>query len=391
MLVRPHASARERELFGRQAEGRSRHCIAQPTLRAVQAASASSYSGISPRHVDTEGRSSSPAPSTADRTRRPHPRRANPRLGGQLEPEQQHQGHLGRRRRRCGERELKRCSRARPTTCSGSPGRWTRRLPRAHDRGDAAPRISAPERGGGPGGGMGGRAQRRRRLRGFNAGHGDRRGERGRLSHFDRSNPYSICDCLENARANRRAVRTALTVETWTAINDAWLELKRFEATRRRQGPRPRGAGALPRIRQESLARLRRLVLPHAAAQRRLLVQPAGDLHRAGRQHGAAARREVPSPAAVEREGRRFARLFPVGGDPARGVGGDRLSLGLSRPGQAVADRRSLDPEPGHAALADLLLREHRSALELWRARTAAAARRSARRARCSARSNARA
>ena len=28
-------------------------------------------------------------------------------------------------------------------------------------------------------------------------------------------------------------MRTALTAETWTAINDAWLELKRFEATRR--------------------------------------------------------------------------------------------------------------------------------------------------------------
>ena len=50
---------------------------------------------------------------------------------------------------------------------------------------------------------------------------------------FDRANPSSICNCLENARANGRAVRTALTVETWTAINDAWLELKRFEAKRR--------------------------------------------------------------------------------------------------------------------------------------------------------------
>jgi uncharacterized alpha-E superfamily protein len=28
-------------------------------------------------------------------------------------------------------------------------------------------------------------------------------------------------------------VRTALTAETWTAINDAWLELKRFEASHR--------------------------------------------------------------------------------------------------------------------------------------------------------------
>ncbi len=30
------------------------------------------------------------------------------------------------------------------------------------------------------------------------------------------------------ARANARAVRTALTVEMWDAINTAWLELKRF-------------------------------------------------------------------------------------------------------------------------------------------------------------------
>jgi len=50
---------------------------------------------------------------------------------------------------------------------------------------------------------------------------------------FDRDNTSSICNCLENARANGRAVRTALTAETWTAINEAWLELKRFEATRR--------------------------------------------------------------------------------------------------------------------------------------------------------------
>src|ERR1700722_3449555 len=50
---------------------------------------------------------------------------------------------------------------------------------------------------------------------------------------FDRTNPSSICNCLENARATGRAVRTALTAETWTAINDAWLELKRFESRRR--------------------------------------------------------------------------------------------------------------------------------------------------------------
>jgi uncharacterized alpha-E superfamily protein len=50
---------------------------------------------------------------------------------------------------------------------------------------------------------------------------------------FDRENPSSICNCIEYARANGRAVRTALTADVWTAINDAWLELKRFEATHR--------------------------------------------------------------------------------------------------------------------------------------------------------------
>jgi uncharacterized alpha-E superfamily protein len=50
---------------------------------------------------------------------------------------------------------------------------------------------------------------------------------------FDLANPSSIRNCLENARTAGRAVRTALTAETWTAINDAWLELKRFETSRR--------------------------------------------------------------------------------------------------------------------------------------------------------------
>jgi uncharacterized alpha-E superfamily protein len=49
---------------------------------------------------------------------------------------------------------------------------------------------------------------------------------------FDHANPSSIASCLENARAAGRAIRTALTAETWTAINDAWLELKRFERSR---------------------------------------------------------------------------------------------------------------------------------------------------------------
>lgn len=45
---------------------------------------------------------------------------------------------------------------------------------------------------------------------------------------FSPGNPSSIRNCFENARTNARAVRTALTVEMWDAINGAWLELKRY-------------------------------------------------------------------------------------------------------------------------------------------------------------------
>jgi uncharacterized alpha-E superfamily protein len=45
---------------------------------------------------------------------------------------------------------------------------------------------------------------------------------------FSTSNPSSIRSCFEVARTNARAVRTALTMEMWDAINGAWLELKKF-------------------------------------------------------------------------------------------------------------------------------------------------------------------
>jgi len=51
------------------------------------------------------------------------------------------------------------------------------------------------------------------------------------VSHFlafSNDNPTSIRACFELARANARAVRTALTVEMWDAINGAWLELNRY-------------------------------------------------------------------------------------------------------------------------------------------------------------------
>jgi len=45
---------------------------------------------------------------------------------------------------------------------------------------------------------------------------------------FSENNPCSIRKCLETARFNARAVRTALTVEMWETINGAWLELQQF-------------------------------------------------------------------------------------------------------------------------------------------------------------------
>src|SRR6476620_1704449 len=45
---------------------------------------------------------------------------------------------------------------------------------------------------------------------------------------FSDANPSSIRNCFEIARTNARAVRTALTMEMWDAINGSWLQLKRF-------------------------------------------------------------------------------------------------------------------------------------------------------------------
>ncbi|MDP2699379.1 alpha-E domain-containing protein [Thalassospira sp.] len=44
---------------------------------------------------------------------------------------------------------------------------------------------------------------------------------------FDRDNPSSILNCFEYARANARAMRTAITADMWEAINGALMELRR--------------------------------------------------------------------------------------------------------------------------------------------------------------------
>ena len=42
----------------------------------------------------------------------------------------------------------------------------------------------------------------------------------------DRDNPSSILACIETARRNGRAVRTALTVDMWNALNETWLQAR---------------------------------------------------------------------------------------------------------------------------------------------------------------------
>lgn len=45
---------------------------------------------------------------------------------------------------------------------------------------------------------------------------------------LDPMNPSSMRSCIERARNNARAVRTAITAEAWEAINAAWLDLQRY-------------------------------------------------------------------------------------------------------------------------------------------------------------------
>jgi uncharacterized alpha-E superfamily protein len=45
----------------------------------------------------------------------------------------------------------------------------------------------------------------------------------------DSDNPSSLCACFAVARRNARAVRTALTVDMWDALNETWHRLRGFE------------------------------------------------------------------------------------------------------------------------------------------------------------------
>ena len=46
---------------------------------------------------------------------------------------------------------------------------------------------------------------------------------------LDTLNLSSISACFEAARRNARAVRTALTVDMWEAVNDSWIDLRKLD------------------------------------------------------------------------------------------------------------------------------------------------------------------
>src|SRR5438270_217552 len=52
---------------------------------------------------------------------------------------------------------------------------------------------------------------------------------------FSTTNASSIRNCFESARSNARAVRTALTMEMWDAINGTWLELRHYNGVSSRE------------------------------------------------------------------------------------------------------------------------------------------------------------
>ena len=55
----------------------------------------------------------------------------------------------------------------------------------------------------------------------------------------DKANPSSVMSCIDAARNNARMVRTALTRETWEAVNECWIELKHVLARKARSTDLP--------------------------------------------------------------------------------------------------------------------------------------------------------
>ena len=187
----------------------------------------------------------------------------------------------------------------------------------------------------------------------------------------DADNPSSILSCLETARRNARAARTALTVDMWESLNDTWLEL-------RSRGSAGEGDDRIVEflewVKQRSM-------LFNGAYANTMLRNDAFYFTQLGtyleRADNTARMLDVkyhvllPAPDG----GGRRARPRPVGVDAARRLGAARLPLGVPRAPGAVDDRRPADPAARDAALAARLLRaDHALPRAAGRRSTAASA-----------------
>jgi uncharacterized alpha-E superfamily protein len=155
---------------------------------------------------------------------------------------------------------------------------------------------------------------------------------------FSPANPSSIRSCIENARLNSRSVRTALTSEMWDTINSAWIELQETW-----------GKGTTSR---EELTKFLRFVQETSlrfdgSAYRTMLRNDTYWFSRLGLHLERA-----------DNTARILDVKYHVLFDPAFGLGADRLSLGLSRNPETLADRGPSDPQRFAAAVAGQLLRQ---------------------------------
>ncbi|MEM6727081.1 MAG: alpha-E domain-containing protein [Pseudomonadota bacterium] len=60
-------------------------------------------------------------------------------------------------------------------------------------------------------------------------------------------NPSSVKTCLEAARSNARSVRTALTEESWEAVNGAYIDIKELLSRKLRERDLPQALGRIRR------------------------------------------------------------------------------------------------------------------------------------------------
>src|SRR5260221_22178 len=139
-------------------------------------------------------------------------------------------------------------------------------------------------------------------------------------------------------------------------VGDAQRHLAR-DARHSAQSRHRRRRHRVFRLGEGALASVPRRDLRHHRARRGIQLLAPRHFPRARRQHRAHPGREVPHPAALGGGRGRRARLLPVGGAAALGVGVRDLSPALPRPDLSDQGGASPDPRAAHAALACRLLR----------------------------------